>query len=89
MKLKIYNNIYEFNDDVIKMLKFCIESMNRVNRKTNYLLLLFIYNIYNEFNINLLCILFLFKDSKNSSFCKLMEIRLQKQIKKLKEENKI
>ena len=33
LKLKIYNNVYEFIDDLMKMLKYSIEFMQRINSK--------------------------------------------------------
>lgn len=93
LKLKIYNNIYEFIDDLMKMLKYSIEYMQRMSSKNKsyiYFHLPYKTIIYKNskilkilnFKINLI-------DVKNSSFCKLMETRLQKQIKRLKDDNKI
>lgn len=33
LKLKIYNNIYEFNDDMMKMIRYSIDGMQRINSK--------------------------------------------------------
>jgi hypothetical protein len=33
LKLKIYNNVYEFFDDVMKMIRYCVDYMESLNSK--------------------------------------------------------